>query len=343
MTALNHACLSHGQSDLLVSNREKRLNIPRREIQLDFRRQLAHCQVLCPCCSSVVCGPSNIASELDRLAGLSQTPYLNTLPRQFIGRFILRKALPQVTLGPSQSGWAVAGTRYLKRCKPQQAVRETEIVQQEPDFLWKFQVAPKSCRVNHSTEFRDNVLFPGCVVGERPWGDLPLVLKSPWVEGNFPWAAPEAKEGQPPLPQQCGQRGPCPLSLVPEGPCSPRVVRMTLNSFWIEPQDEQGRGCLSTSIKSSGGTESPDPGALRALPTLRGQLLQASDPHPPPERRVTQTPDPAQQNKGTCFITAFLRSVSRHKTQARAQSFPSVFPGAGPPTESDKWTKFVDR
>ena len=200
MTALNHVCLSHGQSDLLVSNREKRLNIPRREIQLDFRRPLAHCQVLCPCYSSVFCGPSNITSELDRLAGLNQTLHLNTLPRHFIGRFILRKALPQVTLGPSKSGWAVAGTRYLKCCEPQQVVRETELVQQEPDFLWKFQVAPKSRRVIHSTEFRDNVLFPGSVVDERPWGDPPLVLKCPWVESNFPWAAPEAKERQPPLP-----------------------------------------------------------------------------------------------------------------------------------------------
>ena len=75
-----------------------------------------------------------------------------------------------------------------------------------------------------STEFRDNVLFPGRAPGEQRWVDEPLVLKccqvgsTEWVPPT-PQTAPEAKQNQLPLSQH-GEFGPCPLSLVPKGPCS---------------------------------------------------------------------------------------------------------------------------
>lgn len=86
-------------------------------------------------------------------------------------------------------------------------------------------------------------------------------------------------------PPQWEQCGPCTFVLVPNGPCSLWVVRVTLASLCIGPHHEQGRSCSSISIKNtptmaSGGAERPVPGALKALPTLCGQPLQASDPCP---------------------------------------------------------------
>lgn len=99
---------------------------------------------------------------------MNQDLHFNTLSRQFRGTFILRS-----TLRPSKSRWTVAGARYLKCSEPQQVVRETKLVQQELDFLWKFP-APKSHRAFQQNS--DNMLLPGCVAGERRWVDGPLVL-----------------------------------------------------------------------------------------------------------------------------------------------------------------------
>lgn len=128
-----------------------------------------------------------------------------------------------------------------------------------------------------AAHFRDNMLFPGCVAGQRPYnlgGHTPGAerLSGGKHSPGTPPGSTRAKESQCPLPTAC-----C-LVLVLLA-WSLRV----LFSGWLEilflPSE---CSCMMrlfcTSIKNtptmaSGGTEGPVPGALKALPTLRGQAL----------------------------------------------------------------------
>lgn len=93
-------------------------------------------------------------------------------------------------------------------------------------------------------------------------------------------------------------------------------------------------------MTASGGIRGSVPGALKALSPPCGQPLQASDPCPQLVGLRHNQARPGQNN-GPSLIITFPRNVLRHKIQASTQSCHSVLPGAGPPTQSDKRTKFV--
>lgn len=91
--------------------------------------------------------------------------------------------------------------RYLKCSKPQQVVRETKLVQQELDFLWKLP-APKSRRAfwqNSETICRFLVvwLVREVLSGWAPGAEMPSSAKGSL---GAPQVAPEAKAVSPHLP-----------------------------------------------------------------------------------------------------------------------------------------------